>query len=352
MAYNPGMIQPTQVGIREELADYIANVDAKSTPLTSMIPKGKDLGNQQFSWQVDDYAATKAGGVADGADVTFAADATSNASANRTRLYNLAQAFRRVHRTGFIADTSNVAGLGDETAKGIAKRMVEMKRDIEDTIASTNQNYFAGNNAPLGTLTSSLGTWLTTNVASGLGAPTSGFETPAASRPATNTSNITETVVQDLLASIYGETGVYRDYDAIVGTTLKRAFTQLCDPKSTTNATANTYTQSSVRTFNKELSSNVYSSSIDVFEGDFGTIRIHPTTFIGNTNGSPLATSFTAQPYKGYILPMEMLELRYAKLPEVKELPDAGGGPARLVQAICGLVVKNPSGMGMFNAVN
>ncbi len=39
-----------------ELADYIANVDAKSTPFVSMAPKGKDLGNVIMSWQVDDYA--------------------------------------------------------------------------------------------------------------------------------------------------------------------------------------------------------------------------------------------------------------------------------------------------------
>jgi hypothetical protein len=37
--------------IREDLADYIAIVDAKSTPFVSMAPKGKDIGNMQFSWQ-------------------------------------------------------------------------------------------------------------------------------------------------------------------------------------------------------------------------------------------------------------------------------------------------------------
>jgi hypothetical protein len=36
-------------------------------------------------------------------------------------------------------------------------------------------------------------------------------------------------------------------------------------------------------------------------------------------------------------------------LPQVKQLPDAGGGPARLVEAIAGLVCKNPSGFGFFN---
>ena len=72
---------------------------------------------------------------------------------------------------------------------------------------------------------------------------------------------------------------------------------------------------------------------------------LHPDTFIGGNN----AGAFSAQAYKGYVIPMDMVEIRYAKLPEVKELPDAGGGPIRLVQAIAGLVVKNPNGFGMFN---
>ena len=49
---------------------------------------------------------------------------------------------------------------------------------------------------------------------------------------------------------------------------------------------------------------------------------------------------------------MDMAEVRYAKLPQVKALPDAGGGPARLVEAIAGLVCKNPSGFGMFNGAS
>jgi hypothetical protein len=47
---------------------------------------------------------------------------------------------------------------------------------------------------------------------------------------------------------------------------------------------------------------------------------------------------------------MDMVEIRYSKLPQVKNLSDNGGGPARLIEAIAGLVCKNPSGFGMFNA--
>jgi len=47
-----------------------------------------------------------------------------------------------------------------------------------------------------------------------------------------------------------------------------------------------------------------------------------------------------------------LLELRYTNMPEVTELPDAGGGPARLIKAVAGLVAKNPLGLGKFAAAS
>ena len=111
---------------------------------------------------------------------------------------------------------------------------------------------------------------------------------------------------------------------------------------------SNSIAATSVRTFNQELASDTYKSSIDIFEGDFGRLILHPSTFIGGKDG----TALSAQAFKGYVIPMDMVEVRYAKLPQVKTLPDAGGGPARLIEAIAGLVVKNPSGFGMFNGAS
>ena len=367
------LLQPNQVGIREELADYIAIVDQKSTPFTSMAPKGKDLGNMLFSWQVDNYADPLLAGVVDGADITNSITGTTAAGTNpvavsgstgsygsmtnpvenRTRLSNYAQAFRRNFRIGFIAQTQNVAGVTDEVANGISKTLIQLKRDLEATFTCTNQSAQA-DNGTVPYLTSSLGNWLTNSSGSGVGnstssfLPNSGDAASGAYAVTTSTSpNLTETVVQNMLTNIYSKTGVFRDYDCIVGTTLKRAFTNLtaATPISTsTTATA----APSVRTFNQELNSDTFKSSIDIFSGDFGTLILHPSTFIGGKNSSALS----AQAYKGYIIPMDMVEIRYSKLPEVKEVPDYGGGPARIVQAIAGLVVKNPNGFGMFNGAS
>jgi hypothetical protein len=333
--------------VREDLADYIAIVDAKSTPFVSMSPKGKDIGNMQFSWLVDNYAVPTMGGVVDGADVTVST--AGNPVENRTRLNNYGQVFRKDLRVGFIAETQNVAGVTDELANGIAKRLVELKRSMEATFMCSNQAAQSEVSSSNPYQTGSLGNWLTADSAANIGAVASGSQFKPASGAVidTATASITEAVIQNVLTAIYGNTGTFRDYDCILGSTLKRAFTNLTASGSVANGsgTTNTYTQTSVRTFNQDLASDTFKSSIDIFEGDFGRLILHPSTFVGGKDG----TTFVAQATKGYIIPMDMVEVRYAKLPQVKTLPDAGGGPARLVEAIAGLVCKNPSGFGMFN---
>lgn len=346
------LLQPNQVGIREELADYIAIVDQKSTPFVSMAPKGKDLGNVTFSWQVDNYATPLPGGIVDGTDVTYTAGnpgSPVNPVPNRTRLSNYAQVFRNDLRVGFIANTQNVAGVGNggEIANGISKRLIELKRKMESTFLATNQTIQADNGTnPY--LTSSLGKWLLTTDAAGLGAPTSTFAPNTAAIDTTASASFVEATAQNVLTGIYNATGTFRDYDVFLGATLKRAFTNLTAGVTATTANTSAIAATAVRTFNQELSDDTFKSSIDIFEGDFGRLILHPDVWISSTNGS----AFTTTAFKGYVVPMDMVEIRYAKLPEVTVLPNNGGGEGRLIQAIAGLCVKNPAGMGMFNGAS
>ena len=351
------LLQPNQGGstplantsaAREDLADYIAIVDAKSTPFVSMSPKGKDIGNMQFSWLVDNYLAPAMGGVVDGTDVTVSS--ASNAVVSRTRLNNYGQAFRRDLRVGFIAETQNVAGVTDELANGIAKKLVELKRDMEATFMCSNQAAQADNGTNA-YLTGSLGNWLLADSASNIGAVASGsaFKPASGAVDTTASASFTEVTVQNVLTAIYGNTGTFRDYDCILGSTLKRAFTNLTASTTAVTLNTNAIAATAVRTFNQELGSDTFKASIDIFEGDFGRLILHPSTFIGGKNTN---ATLASQAFKGYVIPMDMVEVRYAKLPQVKQLPDAGGGPARLVEAIAGLVCKNPSGFGMFNGAS
>ena len=325
------LYERSQVGNREDLADYISLVDAKDTPFVAMAPKGSKPGNTYLQWQADNFPATATTGTVDGTDVT--SGDYQNLNSGRALLANYVQVFRRPVRVSPLSvDVSIVAGLKDELAGMVAKGITLMKRDMEATFLSANDGQADNGTNPY--LTKAMGTWISTSGGSTPAVP-SAFRTPSASIVGGSAASTTldESMVQGLLTSIWGQTGTFRDYDGIVGSSVKRAFTNLL---FTTSQNANTNTASSIRTFNREADAETFLSSVDVFEGDFGRIRLHPDAFM------PAA-------YKGYVIPMDLCEIRYSSLPEVKDLPDYGGGPARLIEAVAGLVVKNPLAFGKFD---
>ncbi len=324
------LYERTQVGKREDLADYIALVDAKDTPFVSMAPKGSKPGNTYMQWQADNMPSAVSTGTVDGTDVT--SGDYQNLNSGRAILANYIQVHRRAVRVSPLSvDVSIVAGLKDELAGMVSKGIVQMKRDMELTYCSANDAQL--DNGTVSYLTKALGTFISTSGGSVLQVP-SAFRTPSASivGGSAATSTLDEAMVQGLLTSIWGQTGTIRDYDGIVSSQVKRAFTNLL---FSTGQNANTNTASTIRTFNRESDSDSYVSSVDVFEGDFGRIKLHPDAFV--------------PAYKGYVVPMDMCEIRYSSLPEVKNLPDYGGGPARLIEAVAGLVVKNPLAFGKFD---
>jgi len=325
----PALFERTQIGKREDLADYISLVDAKDTPIVSMVPKGSKPGNTLLQWQADNMPSPQSTGSVDGVDVS----SYENLNSGRALINNYIQVFQRAIRVSPLAvDVSIVAGLRDELAGMIAKGIKLLKRDMELTVSSDND--MQADNGTVPYLTRGLGSWIQ-NGAQALNPVPSAFRTPSASINTTATGSFAETDAQGVLTSIYGQTGQFKTYDTVVGTSLKRAFSNLL--YTTTASGTNQY--QSIRTLNRDASSDVYSASVDVFNGDFGSLRLHPSTFLPNA-------------FRGYVLDMDLLELRYTNMPEVTELPDAGGGPARLIKAVAGLVVKNPLGLGKFSAAS
>lgn len=328
------LFERTQVGKREDLADYISLVDARDTPITSMIPKGNKPGNTLLQWQADNMPAAQSSGSVDGVDVS----SYSNLNDGRAVIQNYIQVFQRAIRVSPLAvDVSNVAGLRDELAGMVAKGIKLTKRDIELTISSDNDAQADNGTVPY--LTRGLGEWIKNGAQSVLPV-NSNYRTPTASINTTATASFTESDAQGVLTSIYGQTGSFKEYDCVVGTSLKRAFSNLLFTTGLTTTSTVGVTGSgatAVRTFSRDANSDAYIASVDIFEGDFGRLKLHPSLFLPNA-------------FRGYVLDMELLELRYTNLPEVTELPDAGGGPARLIKAVAGLVCKNPLGLGKFAA--
>lgn len=326
------LLEKDQIGKREDLADLIALVDAHDCPVVSGAKKGAKPGNTLMQWQADSYDSAVSTGTVDGSDV--GSSDYQNPGGNRAILQNYVQIFRRSIRVSPLSlEISNVAGLKDELANGIAKKIVELKRDKETTFLSANDAQ--ADNGTVAYLTKGLGTWISTTGGSVLQVP-SGFRTPSASIETTaTTANITDVTVQDVLASIYAQTGSIKNFMMPLGRTLKRAFTdRLTGTRSVTDAT-NNIAATQIRTFSPQNGKKV-TISCDFFEGDFGTVALVPDNFV------PAQTD-------GYVLDMDGIELRYGKMPEVKELPDSGGGPIRMIESVAALVVHNPLAHGKFD---
>ena len=378
----------TQSGGREDLSDLISNVDARSTVFTSLAKKGKKPGNAVMGWQMDKHDEPDATAYVDGKDVsmTQAQDAANSASspafgnpgASRKLQQNYIQLFRRTFRISNLANEIQiVAGVKSELANGIAKKLVSLKRDMEyvflsdqDADADTGsvgyktkamgsflrRTAYELGSAPYGDLNSENAAYADNDAGGRNGTDfrvDESFCMPKDSSYESTVALLTEADVQNVLKSIYDTTGNIRDYDAVVGTALKRAFTNftqgitntLAGSGSGATAIADT-TASPIKTFTQDASSKSFINAIDLFEGDFGRLRLHPSTFI---NEQTSATANAVRAFKGYVIPFDQVEIRYGKLPEIKELTDNGGGPARLIQAIAALIVNNPQNFGYFD---
>jgi hypothetical protein len=142
-------------GIRESLADVIANISPEEVPLQSNVGS-ENVSNTYFEWQTDSLASTSTTARIDGDDVS-SFDSTSAT----TRVGNYTHILRR---TLIVADNmgaQDLAGRNDELAYQLAKRGKELRRDIEATL--TDNNAQVAGNSSTARETGGLGAWIATN---------------------------------------------------------------------------------------------------------------------------------------------------------------------------------------------
>lgn len=327
----PQTFARTQVGVREDLADRIYNIDAKETPLLSAIPKGKELVNVGFDWQVDSYDAPTTDGVVDGDDVS----STEDAAANRARLYGRCQKMWKTPKVSDLTSITDVAGMGkgQEFAKAIVKKTVELKRSVECVLGSDNESQDDNGTVPY--KTRGLGKWIQATAQTHLPVASS-YLTPSASIDTTAMASLTPAIINGVLESQYGVVGSVKSYMLVVGTTLKKTITNTVGYQPTvSNYTAILRTERG--------DEGAWDNNIQSFTGDFGTYDIVLSNWLNFSAGA-------ADARRGYALDVDMLELRMNRAWRFSELPDLGGGKRGLVDVIFGLCVKNPKGLAAFKA--
>jgi hypothetical protein len=281
-----------------------------------------------FSWQMDNFEDDADLAVEDGED----ASSFSNASPDRFLASTYMTKFRDTAMVSDLAENvSDVAGLSKgEEAESIMKKLEKMGRSIEAALCGDQEHQAGAAGVPY--KTRGLGVWIQSG-AQALLPVDANYRTPSTSISTTATANVTTTIVDDLLESSYQQTGKRHHFIGLVGTTLKRQFTTFT---ARVSGAANTFSQ--IRAYNTNFNGKI-DNVVDMYNGDFGIIDLHPTLFNATAR---FGGSATVQPLRGYFLIMEYLELTHKRKPRVKELEDRGGGPRFLVDSIFGDCVKNP----------
>lgn len=314
-------------GKREQLLDVMIFSDLRQTVLLPRINKSKDLTNQYFRWTADKYADISTTPKVDGEDVTSFA----NHAENRAELSNYIHYLGNSYRVSRLAEnTSTIAGVRSEVAEAKRKLVIEQSRNLEAQLLSDSE--MAADNGATGYTTRALGKWIQataqdTNPVPEHQRPTSGqIKTTAAA------SLSEEGDIQEILQAVYDATGMNGDFKMITGSEMRRALTTCTRIK--TGDTNNYYT---LRTFNQ--SGTKVQQTTTVYEGDFGSLEVLVSPFIGWSGGS-------ADTDRCYFVDMSKLKLRYWKLPTVEEFEDRGGGTPIYCESTFGLECSTPRGMG------
>lgn len=323
-------------GIREDLTNFLTILEPEDTPKLSMFSKTEKPTQVFQEVQADNLLPVSFNGQLEGTDATN----FTNAAVNRARFGNFIQKFQRTWAVSDLLEASDVAGVADEKANAKAKKMREIKRDIEAAIGSDND--MQADNGAVPYLMRGLGNWIRSTAQTTNPVPAA-YLTPAASIDSTTSTLVTETVFNAVFQSIYEQNGGKRNYMLFAGPLFKKAVS-LFQRTTGTSGTTQTY---QVTQAAKDHQIDLH---VDFYNGDFHTVTIIPDLFNGLVSTSQSATTFvTAQSrMRSYVIDPELVGISYMIGLTNMDLPDQGAGPRGLIKSAPTLMVKNPKGLGKF----
>ena len=319
---NPG----SGVSNREDLTDVLSILAPEETPILSSASKQK-ASSTFVEWTVDSLSAPSTAGVAEGADVTAFTDKFSG----RARLGNYTQKFRRDYMVSDLQEAVDSVGPA-KIAQAEAKAIREIKRDIEATLAGT-QDRSVENGAGTAYGLRGLGDWIDS---AGPADVPAAFRTPAASINATGTA-FTETILNTMISSIYRETGTVNDLMLIADTALRN---EIYDFARSGNA-------NDVRTVNYNGSDSEIKLSVDLYQSDHGIVSV----VNGNPDCMPAVTGGTANG-AGYLVNPEYYGVHELIPLGSTRLPNMGGGERGYVDCSLTLGVYHPGAHGYIQAIS
>ena len=242
-------------GLREDLTDFIWNISPTQTPFISNIGKAKASGTYH-EWQTDSLAPVAVNTQIEGDNIS-----TFTAAAPTSRLGNFTQISYKTLSISGTLDAVNKAGRKSETAYQLTKRGKELKRDMEFNLLL---NTAKSNGSPR--VAAGAEAWYHTNTNLGTGA-TAGSGDGVTARVTGTQRALTEAMFKSVLQGIYNASAECPDI------VLANA-----EQKQVISGFNGGRTVFIDNTKNKTLN-----ATFDVYESDFGSMKIIPTpTFYTN----------------------------------------------------------------------
>jgi len=313
----------TVVGMKEEVDDKIYRVSPEETPFISMIGR-KSVDSVTPEWQRDALRVPGANAAVEGADASYSAQTQPERLSNKTQI---------------IRDTLSVTGTTDrvakygrdkESARLKAKKMVELKKDIE-WAAIGNGAYVAGAAAVARQMRGLYG-WVATNNELAVAG------TPAAPVIATNTAPVagtlralTEAVFKSLILKVY-DSGGKADVFMV---------------KPTHKQVVSSFTGNVTR-FNDVSNKQVrLQTSFSVYGHDFGETKIVPNRVMGQgTSGTDNGLANT-----GYLIDPEQCKLGVLRPFQSSPLAKVGDADNFLILTEVTLQVNEEKALGAYRDI-
>ena len=320
---NPG----SAVSNREDLMDVLTILAPEETPVLSSATKAR--ANATFvEWTVDSLSSPSTAGIAEGADVTTFTDQFSG----RARLGNYIQKFRRDFMVSDLQEAVDSVGPA-KVAQAEAKAIRELKRDIEATLCSANDRAVEDGAGTVYKLRG-LGDWIDSAGPSDVPAA---FRTPADSIH--SSGNFTETVLNNLITSIYRVTGASNGLTLVADTALRRDISDF----ARVGLDGSTSDQG-IRSVNYNGDVAQIKLSVEVYQSDHGLVSI--------INGNPDCMPDTANKDTGYLVHPEYYGISELIPMGSTRLPNQGGGERGFVDCALTLLMYHPGAHGKITAIS
>ena len=314
------------VSNREDLTDVLTILAPEETPILSSANKERASATN-VEWTVDSLSAPQTAGISEGADVT----AFTDQFAGRARLGNRVQKFRRDYMVSDLQEAVDSVGPA-KIAQAEAKAIRELKRDIEATLAGT-QDSAVENGAGVANALRGLGDWIDS---AGPADVPAAFRTPAASIVDVTDDVFAESELNGLISSIFKVTGTSDNLMLVADTALRTDISDF--------ARIGGVSGDSVRAVNYDGNSGSIKLSVDLYQSDHGIVSVV------NANPDCMPTQAGQAGMSGYVVNPEYYGVHELIPMGSTRLPNLGGGERGFVDCALTLGVYHPGAHGKITA--